>query len=116
MARTARAALGIEGWFRRHRQGDLREWILVGVRVARRRGAVLFERPGEDALLTKVGDLQMIRPLREGEVSLDDGGKSMIQVGLVAGDARRKLRDEIGVVESFLLFGAQVGLDRKSVV
>src|SRR5439155_5747236 len=50
----------------------------------------------------------MRHPLREREVSFDDGRQTMVQIGLVTGNAREELRDELGVVEPLFLLGAQV--------
>src|SRR5438094_6846519 len=76
----------------------------------RRLVAVVFEGPVRDALLAKVGDLQMSRPLREGEVSLDYCRQAMVQVGFVAGNSREELRHQFGVIEALFLLRAQVCL------
>ena len=41
-------------------------------------------------------------------MALDDGSETMVQVGFVAGNARRKLRHEIGVVEALLFLGVEI--------
>src|SRR5438067_3423693 len=76
----------------------------------RRIAAVILEGPVRDALLAKVGDLQMSRPLREGEVSLDHRCQALVQIGPVAWNPRAELRNELGVIEPLFLLRAQVRL------
>ena len=92
-------------------QRDLRQRVSVGVWVARRIAAVLLERPARDALLVEIGVLQMAHPVQESRRSARTIAlKPLVGIGPVAGNPRRELRHEPGMVELLFLFGAQVGL------
>ena len=110
MARAGRPALRVvlrSAW---HRHCDLGQRVFPGVWVAWRAAAVILEGPAQDAFPAEIGVLEMVNPGEEGRMTLDDRAEAFVGVGLVARDARPKLRDEPGVIELLFLAGAQVGL------
>src|ERR1051326_2118130 len=76
----------------------------------RRLGAVLLQRPGENVLLAEVGSLHVVRQLGKSEMTLDDGGEAMVQVGFITRNTWSELRHQIGMVEALFLPGLQIGL------
>ena len=115
MARTFGPAFGINRRLGRNREGNLGEWIFVGVGKMRRIAAVVFKGPVGDALLAKVADLQMNCPLREDEMPLDQRLQTLVQIRLVAGNARAELRHEVGSAwEGFRVGGWREALSRIS--